>query len=103
MVGGGKAGNVMSPNPNAIAASDAFHVPLTSIMLAGVVPGIVGLIIAYLLAKRLNNKGAGVADHEVTHHDDSVAGPVFWWRLARRWSLFSCFLSVRLSAFPLTR
>ncbi|CQX11612.1 putative permease [Salmonella enterica subsp. enterica serovar Typhi] len=77
MVGGGKAGNVMSPNPNAIAASDAFHVPLTSIMLAGVVPGIVGLIIAYLLAKRLNNKGAGVADHEVTHHDDSVARPGF--------------------------
>lgn len=103
MVGGGKAGNVMSPNPNAIAASDAFHVPLTSIMLAGVVPGIVGLIIAYLLAKRLNNKGAGVADHEVTHHDDSVARPGFWWRLARRWSLFSCFLSVRLPTFPLTR
>ncbi|ECJ8216679.1 GntP family permease, partial [Salmonella enterica] len=77
MVGGGKAGNVMSPNPNAIAASDAFHVPLTSIMLAGVVPGIVGLIIAYLLAKRLNNKGVGVADHEVTHHDDSVARPGF--------------------------
>ncbi|HAS9356526.1 TPA: GntP family permease [Salmonella enterica subsp. enterica serovar Veneziana] len=77
MVGGGKAGNVMSPNPNAIAASDAFHVPLTSIMLAGVVPGIVGLIIAYLLAKRLNNKGAGVADHEVTRHDDSVARPGF--------------------------
>lgn len=32
MIGGGKAGNVMSPNPNAIAASDAFHLPLTSVM-----------------------------------------------------------------------
>ena len=34
MIGGGKAGNVMSPNPNAIAASDAFHLPLTSVMAA---------------------------------------------------------------------
>ncbi|BBP93397.1 hypothetical protein BsIDN1_70150 [Bacillus safensis] len=28
MIGGGKAGNIMSPNPNAIAASDAFLVYL---------------------------------------------------------------------------
>ena len=34
MIGGGKAGNIMSPNPNAIAASDAFDLPLTSVMLA---------------------------------------------------------------------
>lgn len=26
MIGGGKAGNIMSPNPNAIAASDAFNI-----------------------------------------------------------------------------
>lgn len=38
MIGGGKAGNIMSPNPNAIAASDSFHVPLTSLMAAGVLP-----------------------------------------------------------------
>ena len=34
MIGGGKAGNVMSPNPNAIAAADAFQQPLTSVMMA---------------------------------------------------------------------
>jgi GntP family gluconate:H+ symporter len=28
MIGGGKAGNIMSPNPNAIAASDAYAYPL---------------------------------------------------------------------------
>lgn len=27
MIGGGKAGNIISPNPNAIAASDAFNLP----------------------------------------------------------------------------
>ncbi|PRI55531.1 GntT/GntP/DsdX family permease, partial [Haemophilus influenzae] len=31
MIGGGKAGNIMSPNPNAIAAADTFHLPLTSV------------------------------------------------------------------------
>ena len=42
MIGGGKAGNVMSPNPNTIAAADNFHVPLTSVMMAGIVPGLCG-------------------------------------------------------------
>lgn len=69
MVGGGKAGNVMSPNPNAIAAADAFDVPLTSVMLAGVVPGLFGLTLAYFLAKRLSNKGSMVQACEVVSVD----------------------------------
>lgn len=56
MVGGGKAGNVMSPNPNAIAAADAFNVPLTSVMAAGVIPGLFGLVFAYFIAKNLSIK-----------------------------------------------
>ncbi|MFU2114488.1 GntP family permease [[Pasteurella] aerogenes] len=67
MVGGGKAGNIMSPNPNAIAASDAFNIPLTSIMAAGVIPAIFGVIITYLLAKKLINKGSKVNDNEITN------------------------------------
>ncbi|MDD7425646.1 MAG: GntP family permease [[Actinobacillus] rossii] len=66
MIGGGKAGNIMSPNPNAIAASDAFHLPLTSIMMAGIIPAIVGLILTYVLSKRLINKGSKVTDSEVS-------------------------------------
>lgn len=77
MIGGGKAGNVMSPNPNAIAASDAFHVPLTSVMMAGIVPGLFGLVIAYFLAKRLTNKGSKVTAEEVISHDTSVKQPGF--------------------------
>lgn len=65
MIGGGKAGNIMSPNPNAIAASDAFHVPLTSVMAAGIIPAIFGLGATYLLAKRLSNKGTKVAANEI--------------------------------------
>ena len=66
MIGGGKAGNIMSPNPNAIAASDAFHLPLTSVMAAGIIPAIFGIILTYFLAKRLINKGSKVADSEVS-------------------------------------
>ncbi|OOF47061.1 GntP family permease [Rodentibacter trehalosifermentans] len=65
MIGGGKAGNIMSPNPNAIAASDTFHLPLTSVMMAGIIPAIFGLILTYFLAKRLINKGSKVTDKEV--------------------------------------
>lgn len=66
MIGGGKAGNLMSPNPNAIAASDAFHLPLTSVMAAGILPAIFGIILTYFLAKRLINKGATVEDDEIS-------------------------------------
>ncbi|MCF1439239.1 MAG: GntP family permease [Shewanella sp.] len=65
MVGGGKAGNVMSPNPNSIAAADAFNVPLTSVMAAGVIPGLCGMLFAYFIAKKLVNKGSKVDAHEV--------------------------------------
>lgn len=65
MIGGGKAGNIMSPNPNAIAAADTFHLPLTSVMMAGIIPAIFGLILTYFLAKRLIHKGSKVAAQEV--------------------------------------
>lgn len=69
MVGGGKAGNVMSPNPNSIAAADAFNVPLTSVMAAGVIPGLCGMLFAYFIAKKLVNKGSKVEAHEVVDVD----------------------------------
>ena len=61
MIGGGKAGNVMSPNPNTIALSDAFATPLTSVMFAGVIPAFLSLFVTYLLAKRLANRDAEVS------------------------------------------
>lgn len=66
MIGGGKAGNIMSPNPNAIAASDAFHLPLTSVMAAGIIPALFGLVLTYFLAKKLINKGSKVVDTEIS-------------------------------------
>lgn len=77
MIGGGKAGNIMSPNPNAISAADAFHVPLTSIMAAGIIPAVFGLIVTYLIAKRLSHKGSMVEASEVTT-DENEKLPSFF-------------------------
>lgn len=86
MIGGGKAGNIMSPNPNTIAVSDAFGAPLTSVMLAGVIPGIAALFVTYLLAKRLTEKGVSVAledvdtdnmsDRELPSFIRALSGPI---------------------------
>ncbi|RAR41366.1 GntP family permease [Paenibacillus sp. MDMC362] len=64
MIGGGKAGNIMSPNPNAISAAEAFHIPLTSMMMAGIIPAVLGLFSTYLIAKRLSKKGTKITGQE---------------------------------------
>ncbi|WP_301107373.1 SLC13 family permease [Sporosarcina sp.] len=71
MIGGGKAGNIMSPNPNAIAASDAFNIPLTSVMAAGIIPAVFGVAVTYIIAKRLVAKGTAVLPEEVQLHNQS--------------------------------
>ncbi|MDN9010992.1 GntP family permease [Brevibacillus laterosporus] len=71
MIGGGKAGNIMSPNPNTIAAADTFHVPLTSVMAAGIIPALIGVAVTYMIAKRLSQKGSKVAANESSEVDRS--------------------------------
>lgn len=51
MIGGGKAGNIISPNPNTIAVSEAFKVDLTALMIKNILPAIGALIVTVLLAK----------------------------------------------------
>jgi len=50
MIGGGKAGNVISPNPNTIAVAEAFKLDLTSVMFANVVPAAVALLVTVLIS-----------------------------------------------------
>lgn len=45
MIGGGKCGNILSPNPNTIIAAENFDAPLSSVMAAGIIPAIVGLAV----------------------------------------------------------
>nr|WP_286207932.1 GntP family permease [Clostridium caldaquaticum] len=74
MIGGGKAGNLMSPNPNAIAASDSFKLPLTSVMAAGIIPGLVGLAVTCIVAKKLVRKGTEVELSEVAVSSEEKPG-----------------------------
>ncbi len=83
MIGGVKAGNVMSPNPNAIAASETFKVPLTSMMAAGVPAAITAIIVTTIIAKRLSKKGTEVAIDNIVESSEnlpsmaaSLAGPI---------------------------
>ncbi|SHJ80952.1 gluconate:H+ symporter, GntP family [Clostridium amylolyticum] len=83
MIGGGKAGNLMSPNPNAIAASDAFKLPLTSVMAAGIIPAIFGLVVTCVIAKKLAHKGSQVMESEIAVTSEekpnflaAIAGPL---------------------------
>jgi GntP family gluconate:H+ symporter len=57
MIGGGKAGNILSPNPNTIAASEAFGVDLTALMMENAIPAIGALIVTIVLATMLSKKG----------------------------------------------
>ncbi len=56
MIGGGKAGNIISPNPNTIAASEAFGVDLTSLMIKNVIPALFALVVTIILATLLSKK-----------------------------------------------
>lgn len=69
MVGGGKCGNIMSPNPNTIAAADAFNLPMTSVMAAGIIPAIFGILITYLIAGMLTKKGSQVEESDIHEID----------------------------------
>lgn len=62
MIGGGKAGNIISPNPNTIAASEAFGVDLTSMMMENAVPAVFALIAAIVLSSMLAKKGDKIVE-----------------------------------------
>ena len=57
MIGGGKCGNILSPNPNTIIAADNFDAPLSSVMAAGIVPALVGLAVTVFVIIPLMPKG----------------------------------------------
>ncbi len=65
MIGGGKAGNLVSPNPNTIAAAENFGVELSSLMVANIIPTIVGLIVTVILASLLNKKYKGTKETSI--------------------------------------
>lgn len=83
MVGGGKCGNIISPNPNTIIAAENFDAPLSSVMAANIIPAVIGLfvtvyVIIPLMSKRHSNPIAEVAT--VGTNDETL--PSFWASIA---------------------
>lgn len=69
--GGGKAGNIISPNPNTIAAANGFHLPLSQVMIAGFVPAVFGLLMATVLSSFLRKKGPKVKEEDINEKTEA--------------------------------
>ena len=83
MVGGGKCGNIISPNPNTIIAAENFAAPLSSVMLVNIAAAVVGLLFTvYVLLPLLTrrNKVDAVAINAEQQALDGQEGelPSFW-------------------------
>ena len=80
MVGGGKCGNIISPNPNTIIAAENFNAPLSSVMAVNIIPAIIGLVVTvYLLVPLMNRKYRSVvADNVAIASEGSEQLPSFW-------------------------
>lgn len=76
MIGGGKCGNILSPNPNTIIAAENFDAPLSSVMAAGIVPAIVGLLITVFVIIPLMPKGELMEGDVQEEKDDQL--PALW-------------------------
>ncbi|MEH7886545.1 SLC13 family permease [Bacillus sp. JJ1609] len=62
MIGGAKAGNIISPNPNSIAVAKGFDVDLSQVMLNGFLPAAGGILVTVLIARMLSNKGSKISE-----------------------------------------
>ena len=80
MIGGGKAGNIISPNPNTIAAADAFKVELTELMAANIIPALFAfaatLALSSWLASRCRRRSETFASSVAECGD--AARPALW-------------------------
>lgn len=77
MIGGGKCGNIISPNPNTIIAAENFNADLFSVMYANIFPAIIGLIFTvYVVARLMPVKGELVKEEDIDKEQENL--PSFW-------------------------
>lgn len=85
LIGGGKCGNIVSPNPNTIIAAENYDAPLSSVMAAGIVPALVGLAaLVFIVLPMLPDKGfSDLKEAEVARDEKdlpsfltSITGPL---------------------------
>jgi GntP family gluconate:H+ symporter len=83
MIGGGKCGNIISPNPNTLIAAENFQVNLFSVMAINLIPAIIGLFLVLWIVKWLPKTGemttpmTGITDQsQIPSFLKSISGPV---------------------------
>lgn len=80
MVGGGKCGNILSPNPNTIIAAENYDAPLSSVMSAGILPAIIGLVLTvYVVVPLMPSSSAIIYE---SGDEDKKSLPPFWASIA---------------------
>ncbi len=67
LIGGIHAGNIISPNPNTIALAENLGIPMTSVVLGGMIPALAGIAFTYIFMVMLKNKGEMVDSTKFTN------------------------------------
>lgn len=89
MIGGGKCGNIISPNPNTIIAAENFNAELYSTMYVNLLPAFIGLLFTVFVIARIFPKGGegerntsyrinldrSESDENIPSFAASIAGP----------------------------
>lgn len=76
IIGGGKCGNIISPNPNTIIAAENFDAPLSSVMGAGIIPAIIGLAVTVFVIVPLMPKGDLMEGEQADDSEENL--PPLW-------------------------
>lgn len=83
MIGGAKCGNVMSPNPNTIIAAENYNAALPSVMGAGVVPALIGLLVTvYVILPLMPAPKNACMEYETDDSSEDESLPSFFASLA---------------------
>ncbi|MEG0951877.1 MAG: GntP family permease [Niameybacter sp.] len=72
MIGGGKCGNIISPNPNTISAAENFGVELSTLMFANFIPVLAGLMATVIVVKFLTKKGELIQEAVVEENQETL-------------------------------
>ena len=73
MIGGGKCGNIISPNPNTIIAAENFNAELISVMYVNILPAVLGLLFTiYVVARFMPATGGLVQEADLDEEQDKL-------------------------------
>ncbi|BEH00437.1 GntP family permease [Bacteroides sedimenti] len=73
MIGGGKCGNIISPNPNTIIAAENFRADLSSVMFSNIIPALLGLLFTvYVVVRLIPKKFVNIRNEQEASDDQSL-------------------------------